>query len=1267
MRFDDQKAGPSIRAYLFGTLRLAGADGKALDLPTLTPSRTLLAYLLLHHTEPHTRSQLAYLLAPDLPEDKARRILSQALWDVRRTLPADLIDAETERIQFLPGAVGSDVADFDAALHALHAEHLTGDQAAQLADVLADYNGDLLAEFYDDWVIPPREARREQYLQALQRLSGWEKANGRLEAALNYALKLTHVDPLWEAAHREVMRLYVALDRPEAALAQFETCRAILQDELAVDPDAETVQIITTLAERRPDRPAFVPAPRAQPIALNPKGIMPLVGRQTERTRLVSHINAATANDGGVVLVAGEPGVGKSRLLTEVAADAAWRGATVGWGNAQDHAAHIPYSPVCDALNDTLTPLRARQLAALLDPLWLAIAADLLPGLPDLPGPPDLPDDAAGLRLLEALARLTLALGELTPVVLILEDLHWGDEATFDLLAYLARRTLNSRVLIILSYREADARAEPAAWQGLQALDLAGVRDRLTVPPLTADAVTRFITRGLGLARPAPHFSTRLHQQTGGNPLLLLESLRLLHDEGTLTRTADGDWQTPFDASGYDGLTVPGGNTDLITRRLERLEPEAQTTLQTAAIIGKTVDFNLLQAANPLEIRATLRAIGTLVSRQFLIETPDAYQFSHDTVRDAVYRQIDPAARRERHRVIASAFDRDAPDALAYHYDQAGLPAQAEPYYAQAAHRAMQNHAPHTVLEYLTRLETSETGLPYDLLSLRAQAHKRLGHTERQIATIQQMIDRAPDATTQVSAMLELCDVYFTKGQAEAGFDLLRRAEALLKDLDAPDLRAHLDHTYAHGYFDSGDYEDALARYEAAHAHYQAIGDEVKSLQTLRGIVEIRGRTGDYTTSIDILNTIIPRLEAINDLRSTAHARLTLANMYSEKDDLKAARETYLAAAQLAESIGDRSLAAVGWANYATELARIGQHNEMIRIYAHTAQIFEEINEPRRAVQVHGNCALVQCQIFGDVDAADHHLTMARRYAGNTEDRMLLYILVEVSGLVDALRGEYARAQRQLADAGAIIAETGIEFLQVENARRQAMIALFDGQPERAVAVAEPFIHLDVPPAFLMGVYGTALAWCGRVEDGLHYSQAALEAQSEEQALGFYLDYWHAQVLMAAGQPGAARQTIEAAYERLLAYLDDLSPAQQAVSLANVPLHRAIQTTYEAFQPVIREMQLARISAPVRGDLTPDQQVTVRWTIYEAEDETISGKKERRQHRLTRLLQQTEAQGGVPTVEELAAVLETSAVTIKRDLSALRQAGIAVNTRGSRV
>ncbi|MCA9980805.1 MAG: AAA family ATPase, partial [Anaerolineales bacterium] len=825
----------------------------------------------------------------------------------RRLLPEGCITTAVDTITLHDTPLHLDLHQFDTLTTDLaHRDTLDPASATAAQQAIALYTADLLADQYDDWLIAPRELRRERYLHTLAQLAQWEKQNQRLTAALTHMLTLTQLDPLREAAHRELMRLYIALERPQDARQQFELCRQILQEELGLPPEPETQQLADTLQQNNAAQPIlappYVPLPTPLPAyALEDSTHMPLIGRTAERRQLLTHIaTTASHQRGGLIFVSGAPGVGKSRLLQELVQDAAWRGFATAWGHGKELTAVSPYGPLCDALATLLTPLRVTQLRALLAPTWLRWASTLLPQLADGTPLPDTSGADGQTRLLESLVQVVLALGELKPLLMVLEDVHWADKATFDTLHRLGARLGQVPILVVLSFREVEARENTAVWQGLTQLDTLGLRQRLHLAPLSPHDTGEFVQRGLGLTQTAPLFAQRLHRETQGSPLLLLETLRALYEEGVLYRDEGGTWHTPYDAdtAAYEELTTTIESTQLIQRRVQQLPPASRHLLELAAVMGREVNFAWLNAASPHPPRTTLTHLNHLVERQFLLETAEAYQFSHDKVRQAVYNALPATTQQALHGRVASvivAQDPTAVDILAHHFYLAQLWQEAAHYTQRAAERATRLYANEVALaqyDRLLALLADHEPLPppqaltmqFEALLAQAMVHGHVGQIDQQQQILHQLQTLRPclDPAQTVRLLNEQAHFW---NSARNDYP---RALALAQEARQQAEAAHLPHetitalmTLADTYTHMGHPEQAQPLYEQAWQRAHALPhNETQATFALRGLIRTCIELGQRADLDALLAQLIAMAEASDDpfLRGMAYGERGAAN-----------------------------------------------------------------------------------------------------------------------------------------------------------------------------------------------------------------------------------------------------------------------------------------------------------------------------------------------------------------------------------------------------
>jgi DNA-binding SARP family transcriptional activator len=362
---------------LFGGYEARLGSGPVLTLPT-RKVEALLAYLALPPGQAHLRDKLAALLWGEVPELQARASLRQALFTLRQALPGaepTRLRLDGQAVALNPAAVEVDVTTFEMCVGEGTPEGL--DTAARL------YRGDLLAGLrvgeapFEEWLLAERERLRELAIEGLARLLAHQREAGSTEAALRTALRLVALDPLQEAVHRTVMRLYAQLGRRAASLSQYQRCVTVLQRELGVEPEAATRQLhqeilqqrrvhLATveplLSETQPRRPALEPVratafSAVTEVAALPDWLLapadtPLIGRETELGRLRDAREVVRAGRGRLVTVLGEAGVGKSRLVAEFARESVGLGCPVLFGRAWELERILPFALRVAALRD---------------------------------------------------------------------------------------------------------------------------------------------------------------------------------------------------------------------------------------------------------------------------------------------------------------------------------------------------------------------------------------------------------------------------------------------------------------------------------------------------------------------------------------------------------------------------------------------------------------------------------------------------------------------------------------------------------------------------------------------------------------------------------------------------------------------------------------------------------------------------------------------------------------------------------------------------
>lgn len=817
-------------------------------------ARSLLGLLILHADVAHARQRLAFEFWPDSPEAQARTNLRNLLHTLRQVHPA--VDASLHvtptTLQWRP--TKSTRLDVDCFVEAVQAAMTVDpDDPDELiarcreADEL--YGGELLAGDDDEWLLGPREALRDRYRTTLRLLASALVDDGRATEATAVARDLVNADPLDESAHRLRMEAHHAAGDRAGAVRAYHECVATLERDLGVEPGPATVAMYAALLET-PDEPAErrQPAVRARP---------GLVGRDAEWQRLVAAWHAVEHGPPAAVLVTGEPGVGKSRLVEELRAWCARSGARIGEARSYATEGDLGYGVVA-------AWLRSPDIQGGLAQLAHGERAELARLLPELGSPPasEWSDDALRRRRIFDAAASAVA-GSAQPTLLVADDAQWSDQVSQELVHYLVRRRVEAPLLVVLTAR----REELDAGHPLTALrDALAALERLTELPLAR--LSREATGALGSQLTGSQLDDgaidALFAETEGNPLFVVETVR----------------------AGGDGSTDSAGMSPrlraVIDGRFHRLSEVASTVLGGAAVVARPCSAALLSRICDLDDRSLARGLDELWRRGILLETgSDSYELSHGKLRDAAYDGLSPAIRRALHLAAAESLvelagqDPDlASGQVAAHFEAANRPVEAVTWLQRAALEAEGVAAYAEAVRLLERALALVPDLPADtrhgreleLLSSMPPAiagaegyvASRMRHTHRRAADVATTlgVDLEP-AVLRSMVMSALCRDEFD-GAAEAAGHLLSvatgRGDASLR-LEAEYLlgiaafwAARLDEARLH-------FETVVAEFDRSTSadHQQTYGHDaqVVCLSRLANTLWFLGRPDDARRTCD--------------------------------------------------------------------------------------------------------------------------------------------------------------------------------------------------------------------------------------------------------------------------------------------------------------------------------------------------------------------------------------------------------------------------------
>ena len=698
----------------------------------------LLAYLVLNRERPVGRDELIGALWPgEAPrsEDAAIRTLLSRL---RSALGRDILAGRDELGLQLPEPAWVDVEAASSELWRAQRTLESGDARAAwaLAQVPLNIAGrGLLPGTQVAWLEPRRRELADIRLQALEVIgrAGLSLGGTQLGSVERASRTLIESEPYRESGYVLLMAALEAQGNVAEGLRVFDQLRSLLRDELGTMPSPEALQAHERLLNPGVRGAIAAGDERvgeiAVPAELRAAAAGPLIGRRPEMGQLEEWWREEGER---VMLLAGDPGIGKTRLLAETAVRASAEGAIVLAGRAPEETL-VPYQPFLEALGHyvfhaTFDELRvvAREYGAEL----ARLIPELRRRLPDLP-PRDPGDpETDRYRLFEAVAGLLAAISAAAPVLIVLDDLHWADRPSLLLLRHLARSPHNARVSILGAYRAVDRWSEgfDAALAGLR-------RERLTVQldigGLREAEATELVRLRVG-GTPSFAFVQALCRETEGNPFFIEEIVRHLVDSGVRSEDAG--------AHSLETLGLPDDVRVVISRRLERLDASSIEWLRVAAVIGRDFDAELLERVLDLEEERFLGALEAALDAGLVTESPGdpgRYSFSHALIRETLYEGMSSPRRTRIHRRVGEALEELDPahprrdiGALALHFTRAAEPQDAERairYALQAGQRATAMLANEEAADHYARaLEVLERYAP-DALSRRRDLLLELG------------------------------------------------------------------------------------------------------------------------------------------------------------------------------------------------------------------------------------------------------------------------------------------------------------------------------------------------------------------------------------------------------------------------------------------------------------------------------------------------------------------------------------------------------------
>jgi len=928
----------NLEAWLSGlTIRLLG-DARAMlnGVEIRVDTRkaiALLAWLAVTGRE-HRRETLAALLWPDADDARARAALRRTLSALSGALNGGWLLATRDRVGLDVSGIDLDVIEFERLLA------VTGPRERKaLEQAVERYRGDFMAGFslrdspeFDDWQREQADALRTAFGSALDRLVTLTSDAGDWSAAIGYARRRLTLDPLHEDAHRRLMQIYASAGDRSAALRQYRDCVRILDQELGVAPVEATTALYQAIQDERfspiPVNTAVsarTAAPPSPPVVTQPAGY-PMVGREREIAE-IDEIWNTVGPDGRLIAIEGEAGIGKTRLVEATIAAASERGQRALCLRCYEGETQLAFGPIIDGLQSALAqPAMAAALERLPHDDSRELAR-LVPAFGATNGPAGpLDNPGAQVRFFNAIiGALQIAVADDHPGLLVVEDAHWIDEASLDLLGYLTRRLAGRPLLLILTWRTEHVGSDHRLRTMTHSAERAGIGRSITLDRLTAEDMRMLVGDG------AEQLGARLYRESEGVPFFAVEYLDQLHRQAI---PAEGEhWP------------LPAGPRALLEQRIAGLTATEGQVLTTLAVIGRDASFDLVRDVSGRSDEETAIAIDGLLAQQVLVERAidgnrhdPVYAIRHDKLREVAHDQMSLARRRLLHRRVAEVLRRQARGGagaaqIALHLQLGGQDREAAEAYREAGEGAAALYA------------TSEA----------------IGHYRAALALGQ------PDS----SGLHErIGDLLTRRGAYEPALLSYQTAAALRLDT------GQIEHKIGLVYQRMGNWSLASQHFAAAEPLYEAEADSASAQNLARlaadwSLTTLRMGALEQATALGLRARQVA--EETGDELALAQSDNLLGILARSTYDSDAARRHFEAALARATRLGEPSIRAAVLNNVARVVQESGDSHRAIALAEEALALTVTHGDRHHEAALHSNLADL-LHLAGRVEDAQEHL-----------------------------------------------------------------------------------------------------------------------------------------------------------------------------------------------------------------------------------------------------------------------------------------------------
>ncbi len=655
-----------------------------------------------------------------------------------------------------------------------------------------------------------------------------------------------------------------------------------------------------------------------------------LIGRERELEELKGYLDKVLMKKGELVLIGGEVGVGKTRLVEELRGYGRLKGAKFLTGRCYEQEGSISYQPFIEAFRQYFRDVRlhedlgnVRRMIKGLEPELVKLIPDISEIAREVTPSVKLTPEQEKSRLFDAVYRFLVNISERNPIVILLDDLQWADEMTLQLLHYIARNIRNDRILLCGTYREEEVSVgrHPLA-ELMRRMSRERILQRISLARLSLEEVQQMLYSLLGTKDLSSDFEMMIYEETEGNPFFIEEVIKSLVEEGVLY-LYNGVWKKKMETI---KIEIPPTISDVVERRLDSLDEEKREFMSIAAVIGKEFDFDVLMEVSGRDEDELLDIIDELLRTRLIGEDKaskgDRYYFAHVKIREVLYEEINARRRRRLHRKIGEVIEGLYEDKLeeyvgelAYHFYRGEHREKAIEYSLRAGERAKRIYANEEAIRFyrmaIELLEKSGNNLEQriDLMGELGNLYDLVGEYDMAFSSYEEALSLTSDdpllVTKRVALNRNIGDTYRRKGEYNKALEYLNFGLDELEEgddeIEASKIMSNMGVVYER----KGRYDKSVECQLRALEFAQRQKDTGQMAQAYNNLGITYYRKGEWDKASGYFKQSLEMRESIKDIQGVADSYHSLGFIYLRKSELDKAIECTEKGLEIRKKIGD--------------------------------------------------------------------------------------------------------------------------------------------------------------------------------------------------------------------------------------------------------------------------------------------------------------------------------------------------------------------------